>query len=87
MRYDYKIILLLINNKWKITHAYGYRPLQNGYLERPNVYLNDTITQNVLGEALLIALRTRSTVFFCKSSLFESGFDFSCSQKSYKLVG
>lgn len=53
MRYDYKIILLLINNKWKITHAYGYRPLQNGYLERLNVYLNDTITQNILGELLL----------------------------------
>lgn len=40
------MMLLLINNKQKITHEYVFCPFQNGYLER----LNDIISQNILGK-------------------------------------
>lgn len=46
MRYDYNMVLLLINKKQKMTHGCEYYPLQNGYLER----LNEVIIQNILEE-------------------------------------
>lgn len=51
-------------------HAYEPYPLQNGYLERLNVYLNGIIAVNMHLSCTCLANYRHS--FGCKSSFFES---------------